>query len=77
MPRTATLLDIIPPQLVMLAINPVLDRPVVDRDGALRAGKVLPLTVVYDHRALDASDLVPFVKRLDEIFSAPEALKDF
>ena len=75
--RTATLLDIIPPQLVMLAINPVLDRPVVDKNGTLRAGKVLPLTVVYDHRALDASDLVPFVKRLDEVFSAPEALKGF
>ena len=35
---------------------------------------MLPFTIVFDHRALDFGDIVPFIKKLDEIFEAPEVM---
>ena len=49
---------------------------VVGADGALRAGKVLPMTIIHDHRATDAADFVPMLERMDAIFAAPEVLRD-
>ena len=71
------MLEIVPPQIAAVAINMVQDRAVVDKDGTLRAGKVMALTIVFDHRALDASDLVPFVARVDQILRAPEVLREW
>ena len=71
------MLEIIPPQIAAVAINAVQDRAVVDPDGALRAGKVLSMTVAIDHRAMDADKLVPFFARVEELLSAPEKLVQF
>lgn len=57
-----TLLEIIPPQLCAIALNSI-------RDG------VLPLTIAFDHRALDADDIFPFMRRMDELLSSPETLR--
>lgn len=57
-----TLLEVVPPQLAVIAI------------GAAR-DNVLPLTVAFDHRALDAADVMPFIRRLDEILSSPDILR--
>ena len=72
-----TMLELIPPMIASVVINSVQDRTIVDPDGTIRAAKILPLTIAFDHRALDASDIVPFMARLDQIFSEPEKLKDF
>lgn len=69
------MLEIVPPQLAAVAINMVRDRPVVDRDGTIRPAKIIELTVAFDHRALDAADLVPFAARATQIIHAPEILK--
>ena len=37
----------------------------------------MALTIAFDHRALDAADLVPFVARIDRILRAPEVLRDW
>ena len=38
---------------------------------------VLPLTVAFDHRALDMGDMIPFFEKLDEIFANTEMIKEW
>ena len=74
----AALIEIIPPQVTAIAVGAVQDKPVVilndndEKEIAIR--QVLPFTIVFDHRALDFGDIVPFIKKLDEIFEAPEVM---
>lgn len=72
------LLEIIPPQVCAIAIGAVQKKPVVETDShgndIIRVGKVLPLCIAFDHRALDFGDIVPFTKKLDEIFENPEII---
>lgn len=72
------LLEIIPPQVCAIAIGAVQKRPVVETDrhgnDIIKVGKVLPLCIAFDHRALDFGDIVPFTKKLDEIFENPEVI---
>ena len=70
-----TILEIVPPQIAAIAINMVRDRVVVDKDGTIRPAKITELTIAFDHRALDASDLVPFVTRVRKLIESPEPLK--
>lgn len=72
------LLEIIPPQVCAIAVGAVQDKPVVilneneEKEIAIR--QVMPLCIAFDHRALDFGEIVPFIKRLDEIFEAPEII---
>lgn len=72
------LLEIIPPQVCAIAVGAVQKRPVVETDkhghDIIKVGKVLPLCIAFDHRALDFGDIVPFTKKLDEIFEHPEII---
>ena len=77
--RGATcLLEIVPPQVCAIALGAVQDRPVVivneagEKEIAIR--QVMPLCIAFDHRALDFGEIVPFIKRLDEIFEEPEII---
>lgn len=72
-----TLLEIIPPQVAAIAIGSVQEEAIVQDDGTLRAGKRLPFTLAFDHRAIDLGDVVPFMKKLDEIFENPEIIKEW
>ena len=63
--------------IAAIAVNMVRDRALVGKDGVIRAAKTAQLTIVFDHRALDAADLVPFIKRVDRIIAGPEVLKSF
>lgn len=75
---TVALLEIIPPQVCAIAIGAVQKKPVVETDkyghDTIKVGKVLPLCIAFDHRALDFGDIVPFTKKLDEIFENPEII---
>lgn len=70
------LLEIIPPQTTAFAINAAQKKPVVvtDENGndKVESKLVMPITIAIDHRALDYGDIVPFMKKLDEIFANPE-----
>ena len=72
------LLEIIPPQVCAIALGAVQDKPVVivneagEKEIAIR--QVMPLCIAFDHRALDFGEIVPFLKRLDEIFEEPEII---
>lgn len=72
------LLEIVPPQVCAIALGAVQDKPVVivneagEKEIAIR--QVMPLCIAFDHRALDFGEIVPFIKRLDEIFEEPEII---
>ncbi len=73
------MLQIIPPQVFALGINALQERPAayLNSSGAQEVGvrKFLPLTLVFDHRAVDFSALIPFIKECDALFENPERLK--
>ncbi len=74
----ATLIEIIPPQVCAIALGAVQEKPMVvknakgEKEIAIR--KAMPITIMFDHRALDFGDIVPFIKKLDEIFEHPEVI---
>lgn len=69
-----TLLEIIPPQVCAIAIGSIQEQPIV-KDGQIEIGKRLPLTIAFDHRALDMGDITPFIDKLNEIFANPQIMK--
>lgn len=72
------LLEIVPPQVCAIALGAVQDKPVVivneDGEKEIAIRQVMPLCIAFDHRALDFGEIVPFIKRLDEIFEEPEII---
>ena len=75
--RDCTLLEIIPPQTCAIAIGSIQKKPVVDENGNVVAGNVMPLTIAFDHRAFDLGDVKPFMEKLNEIFLNPEVIKEW
>lgn len=72
-----TLLEIIPPQVAAIAIGSTQLTAIPHEDGTITTGYKLPLTIAFDHRALDMGDVVPFMRKLDEIFANPEIIKEW
>ena len=72
-----TLLEIIPPQVCAIGIGSLQNAAFADDNGNLYAGKKLPLTIAFDHRALDMGDVTPFIDKLDEIFKNPQMIKEW
>lgn len=74
-----TLIEIVPPQVCAFALGAVQDKPVVvtDKFGNknIEARQILPITVVFDHRALDFGDVIPFLKKMDSIFAHPQVIQ--
>ena len=61
------------PQVAILAATALRDAPVV-RDGALAVAPTLPLSLGFDHRALNGAAANAFLDTLAETLAAPEAL---
>ena len=62
------------PEVAILGMGRVADAPIV-RDGSVEVGKVMYLSLSYDHRAVDGADAVSFVadvKRRLEAVGAEE-----
>lgn len=75
------LLEIIPPQTCAFAINAIQKRPVVitDENGndKIEVRRILPITIAIDHRVLDYSDVVPLMRKFDEIFANAEIIQSW
>ncbi len=75
------LLEIIPPQTTAFAINAAQDRPVVVTNDKgkkeIDIRTIIPITIAIDHRALDFNHVVPFFRKLDEIFADPAIILDW
>ncbi len=69
------------PQVFLFGTGKVNDKEYVykDENGQLALGtkKVLPIMLVFDHKIGGAADLMPFIRRLDEIFENPEMLHNW
>lgn len=72
-----TLLQIVPPQVAVVAIGSAQLSPIAEANGTIRTGTKLPMTIAFDHRAIDYGDVVPFMEKLDEIFRNPEMIKEW
>ena len=75
------LLEIISGQVCAIGMNAAQDKPMVitneqgEKEIAIR--KTLGFCIAFDHRAIDFAEIIPFIKRLDEIFAAPEQVLDW
>ncbi|MCH5191027.1 MAG: 2-oxo acid dehydrogenase subunit E2 [Oscillospiraceae bacterium] len=73
-----SLLEIIPPQVCAFGLGAVQEKSVVVTDGHggkfIEVRQVLPICIAFDHRALDFGELIPFLKRLDNIFDYPQQI---
>ena len=76
------LLTFIPPmypQAFLFATGRVKDVEYVvkDENGQLdlRTKKVLPVTLIFDHKIGGAHDIIPFIKKLDEITESPATIR--
>lgn len=76
-----SLLEIVPPMVTAFGVGAVQDKPVVvtDENGNKDIGirKVLPICIAFDHRVLDFGDIVPFMKKLDDIFASPDVIHNW
>lgn len=75
------LIEIVPPQVAAFALGSVQDKPAVMTDAlgnkTVEARQILPITIVFDHRAVDFGDVVPFIKKMDEIFETPQIIHNW
>jgi len=75
------LLEIIPPQVCVLSFGAAQEKPAVvtnksgEKDIAIC--QILPICIAFDHRAMDFADIVPFMRKLDEIFADPSVIKNW
>ena len=62
-----------PPESAILAIGAAREAVVV-KDGAMRAGRVMTMTLSADHRLINGALAAKFLARLKELLEAPSAL---
>lgn len=72
------LLEVIPPQVFAIGLSSVQEKPgvFIDENGDKQIGirKTLPMCLAFDHRALDFSSIIPFLKKLDSILDNPDII---
>ena len=64
-----------PPETAILAVGTIREGVVV-KDGALRPGKLMTLTLSADHRIIDGMLAAKFLAQLKEMLEAPEKLSE-
>mgnify|MGYP003291327475 CR=1 FL=1 len=69
------------PQTFLMAMGAVKDSDYAFRNekGEVDIGtkKLLPITLMFDHRIGAFNDVMPFIKKLDEIFANPEIIREW
>lgn len=69
------------PQVFLMAVGVATDENYVFRNekGEIDMGtkKILPISLAFDHRIGGFGDILPFIKKLDEIFSNPEVMREW
>ncbi len=76
-----SILEIIPPQVAVIALYAVTERPWVvtkengEKEIAIR--KILPVTVLFDHRACEYSDVIPLLNKIQDVCTNPEQIMNW
>ncbi len=63
-----------PPEVAILGVHLLRDAAVVD-NGQIKAGKILPISLSYDHRVVDGADGVRFTNSIIKRLQDPSFLK--
>lgn len=69
------MLEIVPPQVCAIGIGALQKAPVFGEDHQVRISDILPITICFDHRALDFSDVAPFMEFLTDSLLDCEKIK--
>ncbi len=76
-----TMLAVIPPEVFVLCMSSVQKTPVVvtDENGndIIVPGQIMPIELVFDHRAIDFGQIVPFLQKMEDIFDNPDQMMDW
>lgn len=59
------------PEAAILGMGRILEKPVV-KDGQITIGKILPLSLSYDHRVVDGADAARFMNTVKEHLEDPD-----
>ncbi len=62
------------PEVAILGVHMIRDEPVV-RNGAVAVGKVLPISLSFDHRVVDGADAVQFANAVMRYLEDPDLLE--
>ena len=69
------------PQVFLFAMGVVKDTDYAFRNEKgevdIATKKTLPITLMFDHRIGAFNDVMPFIKKLDEIFQNPEIIREW
>jgi len=57
---------VVPPQVAILGAGRIEKRPVVAKDGAIAAHRVLPLSLTFDHRAATGGEAARFLNAVKQ-----------
>jgi 2-oxoglutarate dehydrogenase E2 component (dihydrolipoamide succinyltransferase) len=63
-----------PPQVGILGMHKIQQRPMVTPDGRIEARPMMYLALSYDHRIIDGREAVSFLVRVKECVEAPERI---
>ncbi len=78
---SVTFTPLLYPQVFLMAMGNVRDEEYAFKNDEgvvdLATRKVLPITLLFDHRIGGFGDVMPFIKKLDEIFENPEVIKEW
>jgi len=50
------------PEVAILGVGRILKKPVINQDGEIAAGQLLPLSMSFDHRIVDGADAARFIR---------------
>lgn len=62
-----------PPQIAILGINRISEKPIVE-NKEIKIGKIMTLSLTFDHRAVDGSLAAKFLDRVKYYLENPEAV---
>ena len=69
------------PQVFMMGVGGFIEKDFAYRNEKgeidLKTRKMLPVTLTFDHRIGAFNDVIPFMKKMDEIFENPEVIKEW
>lgn len=81
LPGNVTYAPLLYPQSFIMAIGSVQDRDFAfkNEEGVVDVAtkKILPINIMFDHRIGGFGDVVPFLKKINEIFENPEIIRNW
>ena len=72
-----TLLEIVPPQVCAIGVGALQKKPQAGENDQIVISHILPITIAFDHRALDFADVAPFMSCLKQALDNEEKMRSW